>query len=302
MKRAGDERGQVIVLTVLLMASLLGAGALVLDAGAWFRSSRVAQQTADAAALAGSQALPEDTAAAKNLALQYATSNGGGVAAADVTFETTYRANDTIDVNAHRTEQGFLSPLFGINSVNLNVIAKAVATTLSQAKFVAPFVVDHDHPMLKFSNGCPCFQQQTTLSFTNVGPGAFGVLNLANTKGGTSPGALESWITSGYPDYLGLGWYYDDPGAKFDSSQIKNALDGRIGSELLFPVHDGIQGNGANFQFHIIGWVGFHLTGYNAQGSAAQLFGWFTQIIWEGLPDTSSNQPDWGAHTISLVQ
>ena len=52
------ENGQAMVLTVLFLAGLIGMSALVLDVGSWFREKRQLQLTADAAALAGAQALP----------------------------------------------------------------------------------------------------------------------------------------------------------------------------------------------------------------------------------------------------
>ena len=81
-----SERGQSTVLTLVFLTVLLGMAALVLDVGSWYRTKRAAQSTADAAALAGAQALPYDTAGASNLAMQYANKNGGGVLPSGVTF------------------------------------------------------------------------------------------------------------------------------------------------------------------------------------------------------------------------
>jgi hypothetical protein len=33
-----------------------------------------------------------------------------------------------------------------------------------------------------------------------------------------------------------LGWYYSDPGAKFNSSQVKSAPDARLNTVMLVPV------------------------------------------------------------------
>src|SRR5437764_15132777 len=59
MSRTRNERGQVIVLTVIALTVLLGMSALVLDVGSWFRTKRQLQATADAAALAAAQMLPD---------------------------------------------------------------------------------------------------------------------------------------------------------------------------------------------------------------------------------------------------
>ena len=78
MNRVGSERGQAAVLTVIFIAALLGAVAMVLDVGSWFRAQRATQSAADAAALAGAQALPEEPGTANALATQYLDTNGGG--------------------------------------------------------------------------------------------------------------------------------------------------------------------------------------------------------------------------------
>ena len=47
---------------------------------------------------------------------------------------------------------------------------------------------------------------------------------------------------------------------------MQSALDDRIGSDLLFPVYRAPAGKGAGFEYEVIGWVGFHLTGYSISG------------------------------------
>jgi Flp pilus assembly protein TadG len=301
MSGVRNEQGQAIVLSVFLTTALLGFAALVIDAGAWFRASRSTQAVADAAALAGVQDLPGDTVTAKSDALSNASKNGGGVASGDVTFESGVRPSDTIVVTARKTEQGFFSKLFGIDNVNVAVTAKARAYTLAQAEAVAPFVVERDHPMLA-GNGCPCFNQNTTIVQQGAGPGSFEIVNLDNKKGGNSPGILANWILNGYPGDLGLGWYYSDPGAKFNSSQVKSAMDARLNTTILLPVYDAIQGNGANLQYHIIGWAAYYLTYWDAHGPQAILGGYFQKVTWDGIQDTSGSGFDFGVHSVSLIQ
>jgi len=72
---------------------------------------------------------------------------------------------------------------------------------------------------------------------------------------------------------------------------------------LLFPVYDNLVGTGSNAQYHIIAWVGFHLTSFSAQGNSGSITGWFTSVTWDGIPSTRSDggQPDLGARTVYLV-
>ena len=73
--RPQDERGQVIVLMVLMMVVLLGFAALVVDVGYAYYAHRSLQSSADAAALAGAQELPNATQA-EIIARQYSSSAG----------------------------------------------------------------------------------------------------------------------------------------------------------------------------------------------------------------------------------
>ena len=60
--RPHEERGQVIVLVVVMLVVLLGFAALVIDVGYAYYAHRQLQASADAAALAGAQELPDPAA------------------------------------------------------------------------------------------------------------------------------------------------------------------------------------------------------------------------------------------------
>jgi Flp pilus assembly protein TadG len=296
-----DESGQTIVFTMLALVGVLGMTALVLDVGSWFRAQRDAQATADASALAGAQWLPDGPTAASG-ALTYAGKNGGGVAGANITITSTSSPSDTITVQASRPATSFFAQVLGVNSFTVHGNAKATAELAAQAQYVAPMVVSKDHPLLAGA-GCPCFGQATDLPFDPMGaPGAFGMLDLSGGGGGVGSSTEAAWITTGFNQYLGLGGYDSDPGAKFSSAQVQNALAGRIGTVLLFPVFSTLTGTGSNAVYTIIGWVGFYLTGYNVQGNGATLHGHFTHYIAHGIQASAgSSQPDFGVRTILLV-
>lgn len=308
MTRTRNERGQVLVMTVIAMTVLLGMTAFVLDVGAWYHSKRQLQATADAAALAGAQALPGDPGTASSLALQYADKNGGGVLGADVTITSTYQSNDTIAVGGKKTEPGFFSRILGIDSVDVRARAKAVVGPPIKARYVAPMVVDCDHPLIKDCDGkgSPKFKISTTLDFDKMGaPGAFGMLNLDGDSG--TPGTSEeaAWILHGFDKYLDLGNYRSDPGAKFSSSNVLDALNDRLNSVLLFPVFDTLDLQGQNATYHIIGWIGFYLTDYKAEGNNAKLTGYFTEFIAQGIQAGSGgggSPTSFGVKTIQLTE
>ena len=303
MSRAREERGQVFFLSTVIMLSLLGMTALVLEVGSWFRAQRQMQATADAAALAGAQFLPDDTQTAQQKAVQYGNDNGGGVDAADVTFN----GSNQISVVARKQSPGFFSRIFGIDLVDVNAKAVARVDSPQQAQYVAPMVVDCDHPLIQDCDGkhTPTFNIPTTLPFDPMGaPGAFGMLNLDGQSGTVGTSDEATWILHGYNKYLPLGIYRSDPGAKFSSSQIDDALNARIGTVLLFPVFRTLDLQGQNAQYDIMGWIGFHLTSYVVHGNSATLIGYFTTFLAEGiLAQQGPGSPaTFGVKSIELIQ
>jgi Flp pilus assembly protein TadG len=298
------ESGQAAVLTAVFLVVLLSMAAFVLDVGSWYRAKRGTQAAADATALAAAQALPDDPSTATGLANQYAAKNGGGMQ--KLTISSELLKNDTVTVKVSRTSPGAFSKLFGISSVTVGTSATARTGAMGQAKYVAPIVVNKLHPMLNNCGG-PCFGSSyaTTLPLGKTGaPGAFALVNLENDPQGTiGTSTLANWILHGFDQYLDLGDYFSDTGAKWNSGDVQTALNQRLGTELLFPVYDVLVGSGSNATYHIIAWVGFHLTAVQASGSSGSLSGWFTRVIWTGIQSTKSGTPPaLGAYTVSLVQ
>ncbi len=304
MNRLRDERGQVTVLAAVFMVAILGLAGVVIDVGSWFRQQREAQSTADAAALAGAQALPGDTATAHTLATDFASRNGGS-SGVSITFGSKFTPQDMITVDSARPAAGFFSRLFGITTITTRAHASAVAEIPTAATYVAPIAVNILHPYLS-GPGCPCFGVPTTIPLGKKGvPGAFGMIDLNQShNGNTGTSTLADWILNGFDGYLAPGNYDSDPGAKFNSSQIQTALQERYGTDLLFPIYDQLTGNGSNAVYHIVGWASFHLTLSQANGSNGTLSGYFDRTIWDGIVSTSgpdSSIPDLGVYSVALV-
>ena len=226
---------------------------------------------------------------------------------ATITIGSKWNTNDMITVKQTKSATGFFSKVLGINTVSVHAKATAVAAIPTQTLGIAPITVNILHPQLSGA-GCPCFNVPTTLPLGKTGaPGAFALLDLDNTDTTGTVGAstLASWISKGYDSYLPLGVYFSDPGAKWNNSIIQNALIGRYGSDLLFPVYDTLVGSGSNAEYHVIAWVGFHLQNVDASGTSGSLTGYFTRIIWQGIVSQSgpSNPaiPDLGVRTVALI-
>jgi hypothetical protein len=305
MTRHKDSCGQAFVLTIMFLLVLMGMAAAVLDVGSWYRADRALQATVDAAALAGAQALPEDSGKASALADEYATKNGGG--SMTVSFTTQVFEDDTITVEGTRPAPGFFAKVFGVDSVTVKGRAKARAGYPVEAKYVVPIVVDEKHEKLQ-CNPNPC-SGETELKYQHLkkngspdGAGNFGFINLTG-EGGTGTSDLEKWITEGFDKYLGLGDYDARTGNPFSSSHVKDTLDARIGDIMLFPIYRKLSGGGTNAKYEIIGWAGFRLTGVDVKGNDEKLFGEFVSVTWDGIQagKASAAPPNFGVKNVSLI-
>lgn len=337
LSRVRDESGQVLVLVAAAMVGFIAMTAFVVDVGSWFHQQRATQATVDAAALAGAQKLP-DKDAATAYAVSYGAKNGAGgtITASNVSVTSTYGSNyDTIKVTKAQQSNDFFGKIFGFSFVTVHAHATAMVGAPSEAMYVAPIVVNILHPDITGkdcgqqlppgttnpdgSTSNPCFgpQYPTTIPLSKNGaPGAFDLLNLdcgdatltsscTQTQGTTGASTMADWIQNGFSKYLPLGGYYSDPGAKYNGNEIDSALTARTNTELLFPVYDTLVLQGSNATYHIIGWIGFHLTSGTLQGQNGTLSGYFTRVIWKGILPTSTGgsqaPPSLGVGTIALI-
>jgi Putative Flp pilus-assembly TadE/G-like len=297
-----SQRGQMTVLVAVSIVGLIAMGSFVMDVGSWFRAHRATQTVSDSAALAGAQKLPAEPGTAQALAQEYGDKNGGGIT--QIAFETKTFPNDTIRVRAERTAPGFLSRVLGIASVNVGADAVARAYNLGSARYVAPLAVWQGHPMLSGGN-CPCFGDSytTTIDLDTGRPslGAFKVINIDGSRGGIGDQQLVDWLEKGYEGYMPLGWYYSNPGAKYNPQDFDEALLYRRGTELLFPVYDVVREQGAGFEYRVIGWVGFYVKNYVSRGNGGAVTGYFSRVVWEGLT-SESGENFFGATVVKLVE
>ena len=307
MSKNERQSGQATVITVIFMTVLIAMAAAVLDVGSWYRADRALQSTVDSAALAGAQGLPENPAQAQALAMEYANKNGGDVDVTEIQISSKAIANDTITVDAKAPAPGFFSRIFGVDSVTVGARATARAGGGAQFKYVAPIVVDEEHPGLQCDpNPCAGLQELKYQHLKNNGSpdgsGNFGFINLTD-DGGTGSSDLGDWILKGFSGYLGLGDYDARTGNPFSSENVKGSLDLRVGTVLLFPIYRKLTGTGTGAKYEIVGWVGFKLTDMELQGNNERLYGEFTEVIWDGiLVESGPGSLGTGIKVVELVE
>jgi len=305
-RRLPEQGGQVFVLTAVGLTAICGIAGFAIDTASWYRAHRSQQAIADAAALAAADNLPTSTSQATSDAIAYAQKNGGSISGGDVTFSSKYTTNDTVTVATQATAPSYFLKTLGIGSANVGASATATAVPLGSPYGSAPLAVYYTQPELT-GQGCgtpgtPCWGKSTTLSFNKVGPGGFEIINIDGSSGGTSGATLASWIQSGCSCSTNAPvWLWGDPGAKFNDSAVGNALTARFGSILLFPVYDQNVAGGSNMQYHVIGFVGFKVTGYKFNGSNnGTITGSFEHTSWQGS-GASTSPGAYSAVTIQLT-
>ena len=138
-RRRAAELGQTLPLLCFFMVSLLGVSGLVLDLGNGYVQRRALQNEADAAALAGADAIPNGGYLAA--AQQMAAKNGRPGDQVSVQFS----GPDTLTVTVSRTAPTFLLKVFGKTSIPVSATAVARIEALAAVHgHVSPYAVTVD--------------------------------------------------------------------------------------------------------------------------------------------------------------
>ena len=300
ISRLRAQRGQVMALTAVGIVGICGMAGFAIDVGSWYQKHRAQQAIADAAALAAAADLPTSTSQATTDAQSNAAKNGVSSGGLSVAYTTTYTTNDTVTVQASSTAPSYFLKALGIGSANVRATATATAMPLGAAYGAGPFAVSSTQPQLS-GPGCPCYGVDTTLTVGLVGPGGFEIVNIDGSSGGSGQSILADWILKGCSCTMATNtWLYSDTGAKFNSSEVKAAMDQQIGNILLFPVYDQTSGGGSNMQYHVLAFVGFKITGYKFNGSSGTITGSFQKVTWRGTGGSSSPSA-YSATTVQLT-
>ena len=294
-----SQRGQVFALTAIALVGICGIAGFAIDTSTWFRAHRAQQAIADAAALAAADDLPASTSQATADASSYASKNGGSVSS--VTYSTTYTADDTVTVKTTASAPPIFLKVLGIGSAQVGATAKATAVPLGSAYGAAPLAIYYTQPELA-GPGCPCYGVSTTLNYNKVGPGGFEIINIDGSSGGSGQTILAGWISNGCSCSTDTPvWLWGDSGAKYNSSEVNNALSAKIGKILLFPVYDQTAAGGSNMKYHVIAFVGFKVTGFKFNGSNnGTITGSFQKVSWQGT-GASTSPGAWSATTTQLT-
>lgn len=289
-----NEKGSVIVLFVTAFTVLLGFTALVFDVGLVYLQDARISNAIDAAALAGSQALPDSPAQAYQLALDYAAKNG--VAPDDLQVEITDDGHG-INVQAKRYVEYSFAPVLGISSVDLQRAAGAELGIVSSVWGAAPFCIQeqelvyNEEYLLKAGagNGAPGGAQHS---------GWFGAVRLS----GNGASDYEHDIKYGYQGWLSIGDELQTKngnmsgpttrGVNYCISQCKHTP--ACTSEHFTPdcsrlIKVPVAATSSDGKLIIKGFAMFFLEGVDGQGNQNNVWGKFVRTC---LPGELTNDAD----------
>jgi Flp pilus assembly protein TadG len=201
--------GQFAVILSLLIVVLIGAMALTTDVSVVYYRYISLQGATDAAALAGANYLPSQTADATKTANSYALLNG--VLAGEIKSITVGPDGSTITVATTRSVPALFSRVLGLSQ--FTVSASAVASSQPAGSNVGGVLPVGLDARTAYQNGQAITMHQGN---NNFGPGNWGGLAL----GGTGGALYESNLATGYSGTVSIGDTINtEPGAKAGPTQ-----------------------------------------------------------------------------------
>ena len=184
------EQGSVAVLVAVALTALLGMAGLAVDGGRLYAERTRLQAAADAAALAGVAALPEDPARARALAAEYLGRNGVDAGMARIEVAS---GGQRLRVEVESAVPLGLARVLGPETVTVRAGATAAVAAAGGVRGVQPYGVDEQ----VFEPG-----RRYVLVLDRPGsPGNFHLLAL----GGRGADTVRENIRNGYPGWLRVG-------------------------------------------------------------------------------------------------
>jgi Flp pilus assembly protein TadG len=138
-----NQRGQVMIVAVFLIAAICGAAALAVDVGNYLSHRRSLQNSADAIALAASLDLP-DSSDTQDAAEEWAVNNG--IDPDDVTVTITQQSlpdtpNPIVEVEIEEDHSFSFARVVGIEEQSITVSATAIKTSPGGGNGLMPWSV-----------------------------------------------------------------------------------------------------------------------------------------------------------------
>jgi hypothetical protein len=283
---------------ILTMGIVLGSLALAIDGGSAFLGRRRMQSAADAAALAGAEALAlgGSTGAAHATATEYAVAHNGADSV-DITVD----GGDTVTAVARSTSATIFSDVLGQSSFDSAARAAAAFVPVGATdRGLHPIAVDWQD----FD------YNQSYDIFAGGGPGNFGWLgwdgctNSPCIRQSLAPaGNSEAYVNPYQPDddVVTVGDWVEGSTGVANTGNIQALLDYFIDNEIpmTIVVWDEIEGTGSNLNYRVRGFAHFLLEDYQLSNEN-RITGRFVKKVMSGVGTTTGN--GFGVYRVTLIE
>jgi len=258
------------------MVVVIGAGAIVIDAGQIWSTRRELVTAADAAAFAAAHEYAEyGNGCASGIATTYVANNSVTGSLASCT-RTGTGTNGTVTVSVEADVPHQLASFLGRTSTEVDAASTVYFGAASGLTGLRPFGLCQE------SDGFQAWQasgHSTTQVFriyytkdsqSQCGGNVPGNWSLIDFNAGSNPlSEIREWVEHGYPGEVTVpSWHEGDPGSFSNSMNISTI----VGEEVFLPVFDNATGNGSNSSFHLVGFVSVIVHAYKANGAEANRY------------------------------
>lgn len=298
-----EENGSALVFMALSLVVVLMAAALVTDVGIIYYNKTQVANAADAAALAGAQALPDSPSTAETMARLYGAKNN----VSDLTVNIVEDGRN-IEVRAQRSTDLFFARVAGFNSSTALALARAGVEPITGVKGIVPLGINEQ--TLVYGETYVLKYAASDDPEGEYHPGWLGILALQG------PGAklyLED-LKYGFDEVINLGDIlnvqtgnisgntYD--GIQYRIDQCKHTPSCSADSYhpdctriILVPV---IRESADKKQVQVMGFSAFFIDSVAGMGTENYITGEFLYHVVAGT--TSSSGPDYGLYGVRLTQ
>lgn len=293
-----NEKGSSYVITVIVMAVILGSVALVIDIGYSFIVKSRLMNAADAAVLAGAVELPTNPNKAIDIATLYLNENGVSENEVNIVIKEN---NTILEIDINRNVNHLFAGVIGINNSNINGKSGAkIGPASAIYNGIRPFVVEEQN----FDYG------QEVILKEGAGDGYRGNYGAVALGGSGATVFLEN-VKYGYNGKLKVGDMIDTEtgnmsgrtkqGINFilslDNSSFNN-FDRDSLRLWTIPLVDSLEVNGRK-QVKIVGFAQFFLDGMRYSGGKTEIIGRFIEFVTNA--DIDDDQIDYGLKGVKLI-
>ncbi|MCP3936553.1 MAG: hypothetical protein GY708_14400 [Actinomycetia bacterium] len=271
-----DETGAAAIILALSMTVLMGAAAIVLDAGDIWQQRRQLVGAVDAGALAAAAEFATGSDGCDDMADDYVVSNAPDTDSIICTASENGGAGQ-VTVSSSVTVTHALAQVLGRDSTEVTASSTARWGPATAMSGLRPFGLCEGSPGFEAWQASghsteDVFRIQYSKDQANAcggpAPGNWGMLDF--NGGSNSNNETKDWVRYGYPGEVEAPqWIEGDPGAFSPSLPISDI----VGDVIQVPVFDGYNGaGGANAEFHVIGFVSLIIVDYKANGQQAKRY------------------------------